>query len=127
MKFLHVKFQGKKKEIVEVSLDRPARVKFMTANEFKNYSGSRTHSYFGGRFEDRVIQFVLPFDSVWYVVVEKGTVLEPNDVKASCRLLPPDRNMRSSLALDAPAHVLAQARLDESEVEAISAGARSEG
>ncbi len=127
MKFLHVKFQGKKKEILEVSLDRPARVKFMTANEFKKYGSSRTHTYFGGRFEDRTIHFVLPFDSVWYAVVEKGTAAEPNDVKASCRLLPPDREVRSTMALDAPAHVLAQARLDESEVEAISAGSRSEG
>ncbi len=125
MRFLHKKFQAKKKEIVEVTLDRPSRVKFMTANEYRKYERARTHTFYGGRFEDRVVHFVLPFDSVWVVVVEGGPLKDPMTVKASCRLLPPDREMRSSVALDAPASV-AQA-LFEGEAEALSAGSQSEG
>jgi hypothetical protein len=125
MRFLHKKFQAKKKEIIEVTLDRPARVKFMTANEYRKYERARTHTFYGGRFDDRVIHFVLPFDSVWVVVVEGGPLREPISVKASCRLLPPDREVRTSPALDAPASVT-QALL-EGEAEAISAGSQSEG
>ena len=125
MKFLHLKFPAKKKEIVEVELSKPARVKFMTASEFKRYSGARTHTYYGGMFNKGVVRFVLPFDSVWTVVVEKGTKSAPVEVKASCKLLPPDRNTLSSVALDAPDHVISA--MDESEAEALSAGSRSEG
>ena len=128
MKFLHQRFPAKKKDIVEVDLDRPARVKFMTAREFKYYKMGKTHSYFGGRFEDSPVRFVLPFDSVWTVVVEKGTHSSPIDVKAACKLLPPDRGMLSSVAIDAPAHVRDYAPpLNENEAEALSAGSRSEG
>lgn len=125
MKFLHQKFQAKKKEIVEVDLSKPARVKFMTASEFKRYTGARTHTFYGGQFEQGKVHFVLPFDSVWTVVVEKGTLNAPVEVRASVRLLPADRNALSTVALDAPAHVRAQAMLEES--EAISEGARNEG
>ena len=127
MKFLHQRFPAKKKEIVEVELDRPARVKFMTAREFKSYKMGKTHSYFGGRFEDSPVRFVLPFDSVWTVVVEKGTHRSPEEVKAACKLLPPDREALSSIAIDAPAHVREYSALSESEAEALSAGSRSEG
>lgn len=113
MRFLHQKFQGKKKEIVEVDLDRPARVKFMTATEFKRYSGARTHTFFGGRFDAGKVRFVLPFDSAWTVVVEKGTKTDPVDVKARVSLCPPDREVLSTLAIDAPDHVRAQAMLDQ--------------
>ena len=33
MKFLYKKFQAKKKEIVEVRIDRPTKVRFMTAED----------------------------------------------------------------------------------------------
>jgi hypothetical protein len=125
MKFLHQKFQGKKKEIVEVELDRPARVKFMTASEFKRYTGARTHTYYGGQFDAGNVRFVVPFDSVWTVVVEKGTRSNPVDVRASVKLRPADRTTLSSIALDAPAHVRTQAMIEES--EAISEGGRNEG
>jgi Domain of unknown function (DUF1883) len=125
MKFLHKKFQAKKKEIVEVEMDKPARVKFMTASEFKKYTGARTHTYFGGQFEEGTVQFVLPFDSVWTVVVEKGSHGSSVNVRASVKLLPPDRNVLSTVALDAPAHVRTHAFLEES--EALSEGGRNEG
>ncbi|MBK9759769.1 MAG: DUF1883 domain-containing protein [Flavobacteriales bacterium] len=115
MKFLHQKFQAKKKEIVEVRLDKPARVKFMTASEFKRYTGARTHTFFGGHFDAGTVRFVLPFDSVWTAVVEKGTLSNPVNVKASVKLLPPDRSAMSSVALDAPAHVRAQVLLEVTE------------
>ncbi len=125
MKFLHLKFPAKKKEIVEVALNKPARVKFMTASEFKRYSGARTHTYFGGAFAKGTVRFVLPFDSIWYVVVEKGTKTAPVDVHATCKLLPADRDALSTVALDARDQ--APVALDESEAEALSAGSRSEG
>ncbi len=128
MKFLHQKFPAKKKEIVEVELSKPTRVKFMTASEFKRYTAARTHTFFGGSFEKGTIRFVLPFDSIWTVVVEKGTKSTPLDVRAACRLLPADRDALSTVALDAPAHVRGYvAPMDESEAETLSAGSRSEG
>jgi len=127
MRFLHVKFQGKKKEIAEVELSSSARVKFMTAREFKLYSNARTHTYYGGTFEKGKVRFVLPFDSVWTVVVEKGPVSAPVDVKARCKLLPPDRDALSTVAIDAPAHVRAIAASEEREIEALSEGGQNEG
>lgn len=125
MKFLHLKFPAKKKEIVEVALSKPARVKFMTASEFKRYSGARTHTYFGGMFDKGTVCFVLPFDSVWTVVVEKGPKSAPVDVSASCKLLPPDRDALSTVATDAKYN--APSAIDENMAEALSAGSRSEG
>ena len=101
MKFLHKHYQAKKKEIIEVEIDRPVKVKFMTAFDHKNYKLGRTHKYFGGMFDESPVRFVVPFDSVWHVVVEKGTHYEPVVVNAQCRLLLPDRSVLSSVALDA--------------------------
>jgi hypothetical protein len=103
MRFLHKQFQAKKKEIIEVTIDRTTKVKFMTALEFKSYKNARTHSYYGGTFEAGTIRFVLPFDAIWNVVVEKGAYHAPIDVRASARLIPPDREVLSTVALDAPA------------------------
>lgn len=126
MRFLHLKFQGKRKEIVEVDMNRPARVKFMTATEFKRYSGARTHTYFGGRFDAGKVRFVLPFDSAWTVVVEKGAGAEVLDVNARVSLCPPDREALSTLALDAPDHVRAQALLDEQQAGEAEGGGEGE-
>lgn len=127
MRFLYKQFQAKKKEIIEVEIDQPTKVKFMTASEFKKYKKGKTHSFFGGRFEESPIRFVLPFDSMWNVVIEKGSYHEPMQITASCRLMMPDRQVTSSIAADAPAHVRAQSWLDAGEVEAISQGGQSEG
>ncbi|MBK7753155.1 MAG: DUF1883 domain-containing protein [Flavobacteriales bacterium] len=77
----------------------------MTAVDFKRYKNGRSFNFFGGTFEGSLVRFVLPYDSVWHVVVEKGTHYEPMDMNAQCRVLPPDRQVLSSVALDAPAHV----------------------
>lgn len=105
MKFLYKKFQAKKKEIIEVTIDRPTKVRFMTAVDFKRYKNGRSFNFFGGTFDGSTVHFVLPYDSVWHVVVEKGSHYEPMELTAKCRVLPPDRQVLSTVALDAPAHV----------------------
>jgi hypothetical protein len=52
---------------------------------------------------------------VWYVVVEKGSTTEPNDVLANTRLMLPNRGVISSLASDAPQHVRALAQAEAGE------------
>ena len=114
MKFLHKQYQAKKKEILEVEIDRPTKIKFMTAFDFKHYKLGKTNKYFGGLFEESPVRFVVPFDSVWHIVVEKGSHYQPIEVQGRCRLLLPERGIRSSVASDAPAHVRDQAALDAS-------------
>lgn len=105
MKFLHKTYDAKKKEIIEVEIDQPTKVKFMTAKEYKAYTQGRTHTYFGGLYEESPVRFVVPYDAHWNVVVEKGTTREPLAVAASCRLAMPNSTVRTSIAADAPAHV----------------------
>ncbi|MBL7965238.1 MAG: DUF1883 domain-containing protein [Flavobacteriales bacterium] len=107
MKFLHKQYEAKKKEIIEAEIDRPAKIKFMTAIEFKAYKNGRSHRYFGGLFEESPVRFVVPYDANWIVVIEKGTHYQPLEVQGRCRLLMPMRGVRSSIASDAPAHVRA--------------------
>lgn len=105
MKFLYRTFEAKRKEIIEVEIDKPTKVKFMTGREYKAYRMGRTHTFFGGLFEESPVRFVIPFDSNWTVVVEKGTHAEPLEVHASCKLTPPNGLVRSSVAADAPPEV----------------------
>lgn len=105
MKFLHKTFELKKKEIIEVHIDVATKVKFMTGRDYKNYKLGKTHSYYGGLFEESPVRFVVPFEAVWNVVVEKGTFRNPIAVDAQCGVLPPNRTVRSSIAADAPEHV----------------------
>ena len=113
MKFLHQQYQAKKKEIIEVEIDQPTKVKFMSGLDFKKYKQGRTHKYFGGLFEESPVRFVLPYDSTWNVVVEKGTWKSPLDVKANSRVLVPNRTALSSVASDAPDHVRKAILLEE--------------
>lgn len=105
MKFLHKTFELKKKEIIEVHIDVATKVKFMTGRDFKNYKLGKTYTYYGGFFEESPVRFVVPFEAVWNVVVEKGTYRNPIEVHARCRVLPPNSTVRSSIAADAPEHV----------------------
>ncbi|MBX2982355.1 MAG: DUF1883 domain-containing protein [Flavobacteriales bacterium] len=82
MKFLFRKYPAKKGEVIEVEPSAPTVVKFMTSKEFKNYAGGRTHTYYKGQQEDELIRFSLPFDSIWYAVVEKGD----EAITAKCKL-----------------------------------------
>lgn len=90
MKFLYRKYPAKKKEIIEVRTDQPAKVKFMTAAEFKKYAGGRTHSYFKGQEIDGAISFTLPYDGVWHAVVEKGMEPGMEQLSANSILRMPD-------------------------------------
>ncbi len=128
MRFLHKTFEAKRKEIIEVEIDKPTNVKFMTGLDMKAYKLGKTHTYFGGRFEESPVRFVVPFDSVWNVVVEKGTYRDPLEVSAGCRVIPPMSNVRSSVPVDASGSLRS---LDRGEQERIaremSMAARSEG
>jgi hypothetical protein len=102
MKFLYQSFEAKRKEIIEVEIDRSTKVKYMTGRDLKAYRQGRTYSYHGGLFEESPVRFVVPYDSVWTVVVEKGTYANPEEVHAQCKLLNPNSKVRSSIAVDAP-------------------------
>lgn len=105
MRFLYQQFEAKRKEIIEVDIDQSTKVKFMTAREFKAYKQGRTYSFHGGLFEESPVRFVVPFDSNWHVVVEKGTFHDPIEVVAKCSLLNPNGLVRSSIAVDAPEEI----------------------
>ncbi|MEO8590509.1 MAG: DUF1883 domain-containing protein [Flavobacteriales bacterium] len=125
MKVLTKAFEAKKKEIIEVSIDKPTKVKFMTGRDMKAYKMGKTYTYFGGLFEESPVRFVVPYDSMWNVVVEKGTYMNPLAVHASSALVPPNGSARSSIAADAPEHVRLASGLSEEEM--ISLAAKSEG
>ncbi|HRH71271.1 MAG: DUF1883 domain-containing protein [Flavobacteriales bacterium] len=133
MKFLYKSFEAKRKEIIEVEIDTSTKVRFMTAREMKAYRKGRTFSYHGGLFEESPVRFVVPFDSVWNVVVEKGTRSNPLEVKASCKLTNANGLVRSSIAVDAPPEVrrYALGKEDEDDTKShaseMSLAARSEG
>lgn len=115
MKFLHQSFEAKRKEIIEVEIDVATTVKFMSGTSLKAYRMGKTNTYYGGRFEESPVRFVIPFDGVWNVVVEKGTYSAPIEVHAVCKLLNPNNMVYSSVAVDAPAHVRALSQSENAE------------
>jgi hypothetical protein len=120
MRFLYKPFEAKKKQIIEVEIDVPTKVKFLTGKEMKAYKQGRTHTYIGGLYEESPIRFVVPYDSVWNVVVEKGTHREPLEVNAKCHLTPPNNSVRTSIPVDASQDVLAAMNAEEN-ADAIAA------
>lgn len=133
MRFLFRTFDVKRKEILEVEIDQPTKVKFMTARDLKAYRQGKTYSFHGGTFEESPIRFVVPYDGQWTAVVEKGTFRNPIEVKAQCHVVPPNSLVRSSIAIDAPAEIR-QFALDRASAEdaaahasEISMASRSEG
>lgn len=116
-----MKYPAKRNESIQVELDRPAKVKFMTAGEFKKYAGGRTHTYFRGQGQDTVLRFTLPFDSIWHAVVEQPKDEAP--VQAKCKLCGP-----APERLDPGKHADGVDRdAAERELQAVSMGGRSEG
>ena len=105
MKFLHQTIEAQKREIIEVEIDKPTKVKFMTGRNLKAYRMGKSYTYYGGMFDESPVRFVVPYDGKWTVVVEKGTYKEPLEVHASCTLTPPNELVTSTIALDAPASV----------------------
>lgn len=127
MKFLHKTFELKKREIIEVHIDKPTKVKFLTGRDMKSYKLGKTHSYYGGLFEESPVRFVVPFEAVWNVVVEKGSHREPLDVNAQCGVLAPNSTVRSSLAVDAPDHVRLADASEQDLSSEINLAGKSEG
>jgi hypothetical protein len=132
MKFLYRTYEAKRKEIIEVEIDQPTRVKFMTARELKAYRKGKTHTFMGGLFEESPVRFVVPFDAQWNAVVEMGSYAQPLELKASCRLMAPNGLVRTSIAADAPPSVrraLGQGDEEDTKLHAseMSLAARSEG
>ncbi|MBX2973385.1 MAG: DUF1883 domain-containing protein [Flavobacteriales bacterium] len=123
MRFLFRTFEVKRKEILEVEIDQPTKVKFMTARDLKAYRMGKTYSYHGGTFEESPIRFVVPYDGQWTVVVEKGTYHAPIDVKAQCHVVPPNSLVRSSIAVDAPDEIR-QFALDRASTEELDEAAQ---
>lgn len=118
MRFLYKPIEAKKKQIIEVEIDRSTKVKFMTGKEFKNYKLGRTHTYIGGLYEESPVRFVVPYDAVWTVVVEKGTHAEPLEVHAHCTLMPPNSLVRTSIPSDASPALSAAMQAEEQGAEA---------
>ena len=133
MKFLHQTLEAQRNEIIEVEIDTPTKVKFLAGRDYKAYRLGRTHTYYGGLFDESPVRFVVPHDAKWTVVVEKGTHRQPIEVHASCRVTPPNALVASTIALDAPAHVRTALMngIDRSDVDGLtdelSLAARSEG
>ena len=121
MRFLHRKYSAKRHEAIQVELDGPAIVKFMTATEFKKYAGGRTHTYFRGQGDERVLRFTLPFDSIWHAVVEQGK--DGGLANAKSKLCEPSA-ARPQLGRNTD---LADLDEVERELKAVSMGGRSEG
>lgn len=133
MKFLHQTLDAQRSEIIEVEIDTPTKVKFMTGRSFKFYKLGKRYTYYGGSYDESPVRFVVPHDGKWTVVVEKGTHRAPLEVHASCRLTPPNGLVTSSVALDAPDHVIEASRNGSSTAESdrlaaeLSMAARNEG
>lgn len=129
MRFLYKTFEAKKKEIIEVEIDKPTKVKFMTGRDMGAYKKGKTHNFHGGLYEESPVRFVVPYDSVWNVVVENGHYRSPLNVRASCQLTNPNNLVRSSVAVDAPAHVRQHELASDAEADAgtLSLAAKSEG
>jgi hypothetical protein len=104
-----------------VEIDTATKVKFMTGKELKAYRGGKTYSYYGGLFEESPVRFVVPYDAIWTVVVEKGTMKNPIEVQASVRRLSPNNSVHSTIASDAPPHVRAAEGVLEAETARIAA------
>jgi len=122
MKFLHKTFELKRREIIEVNIDAPTKVKFLTGQDMKAYKRGKTHSYYGGLFEESPVRFVVPFEAVWNVVVEKGSYREPIEVHAKCGVIAPNSTVRSSIATDAPAHVREAEEMNAGALDRTAAG-----
>ncbi len=132
MKFLHQTVEAQRGEIIEVEIDKPTKVKFLTGRNLKAYKMGKTHTYFGGLFDESPVRFVVPFDGKWTIVVEKGSYKAPIDVHAACRLMQPNPHVTSTIAIDAPPHVREAALNGEtrdfnSHRAELSFAARSEG
>lgn len=88
MRFLYGKVKAQVGHIVKVEFSEPTRVLIMTEREFEKYKNNLTFTYYGGQ-KDSPYEFTIPKSGTWYVVVEKGSLSKPRDIKASFSVTQP--------------------------------------
>lgn len=87
MPFIHNDLgQGKRGEIVEVTLTNGANVRLMSSSDLSNYRNGRRHHYIGGLAKKSPLRLQIPSNGHWHVAID--TVGLRNGTKASARILP---------------------------------------
>lgn len=86
MKFLHQPFTAKAGQRIIVTFNRPTRVLLIHSTQFPKYKGGRTYKYFGGFMEQSPAEFDVPSEGVWHAIIEKGTLNNPIEIKATAKL-----------------------------------------
>ncbi len=87
MKFLRQPFTAKAKDRIVVSFDKPTRVLLLNSSELDRYKKGQTYRYRGGLATNSPVEFEVPFDGVWYAIIEKGSFRAPLNVTGSAKLL----------------------------------------
>lgn len=60
------------KDLIEISLDRPANIKILDPANFESYSKGRDHYYYGGIFQASLVKLIPPYLGRWYLVVDSA-------------------------------------------------------
>lgn len=87
MKFLHQPFFANPEDRIVVEFDKPTEVMLIHTSQFDKYRGGRTYRYRGGFSEKSPIEFKVPYQGVWHVVIEKGTYKRPMEVRAKAKII----------------------------------------
>ena len=88
MKFLHRPFKANPKDVVVVEFSAPTKILLLHRLEFNRYKKGRTYRYRGGFAEKSPVEFTIPAQGTWHVVIEKGTYKNPLEVTGSAKLIP---------------------------------------
>jgi hypothetical protein len=72
MNYLHYEFNVGPDEIVEVTLDRQANVRFLDDANFALYRSGEKHRYYGGLAKSSPVLLEPPRPGHWHVVVDLG-------------------------------------------------------
>ncbi len=76
-----------------MEIDQPTKVKFMTASEFKKYKNGKTHSLLRPSSKSRPSGSSALRQHVERDDREGLATTQPMDLKASCRVMMPDRQV----------------------------------
>jgi len=87
MKFLRQPFTAKAKDRIVISFDKPTRILLLNSSELSRYKKGQTYRYRGGSVTKSPVEFEVPFDGLWYAIIEKGTFRAPLNVTGSAKLL----------------------------------------
>lgn len=88
MRYLHITFKAEKDRVVQVDINKPARVLLIDKKNFKKYRATGGFTYYGGPCEKPPRMFRVPQKGEWTIVVEKGGYFKKEDITASVQLLP---------------------------------------